>query len=79
MFCGVLYIIGKLLKFRCLKWVRIVHLDIWNTSYGQKKGRESNWEFDSQLEKSGIDPIYLATKGVRDTVGKLSMRVITLL
>jgi len=26
--CGVLYIIGKLLKRRCLKWARIAHLDI---------------------------------------------------
>jgi hypothetical protein len=24
------------------------HLNIWNTSYGQKKGWESNWQFDSQ-------------------------------
>jgi hypothetical protein len=39
----VIYIIEKLLKRRCLKWVRIAHFDIWNTSYGQKKGRESNW------------------------------------
>jgi hypothetical protein len=36
------YINGKLLKSRCLKWARIAHLDIWNTSYGQKKARESN-------------------------------------
>jgi len=41
------YIIRKLLKHRCLKWARITHLDIWNTSYGQKKGRESNWQFNS--------------------------------
>jgi hypothetical protein len=39
---GAIYIIGKLLKRRCLKWARIAHLDIWNTSYRQKKGRESN-------------------------------------
>jgi hypothetical protein len=39
----VLYIIGKLLKCRCLKLACISHLDIWNTSYEQKKGRESNW------------------------------------
>jgi hypothetical protein len=26
----------------------MTHLDIWNTSYGQKKGRESNWQFDSR-------------------------------
>jgi len=24
------------------------HLDIYSTSYGKKKGRESNWQFDSQ-------------------------------
>jgi len=40
---GVLHVIGKFLKFRCLKWPRIGHLDICNPSYGQKKGRESNW------------------------------------
>jgi hypothetical protein len=28
----VLYTIEKLLKLRCLKWVRMTHLDIWNTS-----------------------------------------------
>jgi hypothetical protein len=42
------YIIGSLLKMKCLKWVSMTHLDIWNTSYGQKKGRESNWQLDSQ-------------------------------
>jgi hypothetical protein len=31
------------LKLRCLKWAHIAHLDIWNTNYNQKKGRESNW------------------------------------
>jgi len=31
-------IIEKLLERRCLKWACIAHLDIWNTSYGQKKG-----------------------------------------
>jgi hypothetical protein len=43
----VLYIIKKLLKCRGLKWSRMNHLDIYNTSYGKKKGRESNWQFDS--------------------------------
>jgi hypothetical protein len=42
------YIIGKVLEPRCLKWACMTHLDISNTSYGQKKGRESNCEFDSQ-------------------------------
>jgi hypothetical protein len=49
--CGVIYIIGKLLKRKCLKWAHITHLDIWNTSYGQKKGLESNCQFHSRLEK----------------------------
>jgi len=38
MTCGVLYIIEKLLKRRCLKWAHIAHLNIWNTSYGQFEG-----------------------------------------
>jgi len=63
MACGVLYIIGKLLKFGCLKWDRIIHLDIWNTSYGQKKGRESNCQFDSRLQKVRNRPDLLGHKG----------------
>jgi hypothetical protein len=51
MACGVFYIIKNLLERRCLKWVPIAHLDIKNTSYGQKKGRESNCQFDSWPEK----------------------------
>jgi len=55
---GVLYIIGKLLKCRCPKWPRMSHLDICNTSYGRKKGRESNWQFDSRplIVKNRPDP-----------------------
>jgi hypothetical protein len=45
---GVLYIIGKVLKFECPKWPRMSHLDIFSPIYGQKKGRESNWQFDSR-------------------------------
>jgi hypothetical protein len=51
MACGVLYIIENLLELKCLKWACIAHLDIWNTNYGQKKGRESNCQSDSRLEK----------------------------
>jgi hypothetical protein len=58
----VLYIFEKLLKFRCLKWARITHLDIYNTSYGQKKGRESNWQFDSRPLKVKNRPDFLACK-----------------
>jgi hypothetical protein len=60
---GVLYIIGKLLERRCLKWALIAHLDIWNTSYGQKKGRESNCQFDSRPQKVGNRPDLLSCKG----------------
>jgi hypothetical protein len=49
---GVLCVIGKVLKCRCPKWPRIGHLDICSPSYGQKKGRESNWQFDSRPLKS---------------------------
>jgi hypothetical protein len=58
----VLYIIGKLLKCRCLKWDRIAHLDISNTSYGQKKCRESNWQFDSRPLKVKNRPNFIACK-----------------
>jgi hypothetical protein len=45
---GVLDVIGKVLKRRYRKWSRIDHLNICHPSYGQKKGRESNWQFDSR-------------------------------
>ncbi len=40
---GVFNIVGKVLKCRCPKWPCMNHLDICNTSYNRKKGRESNW------------------------------------
>jgi hypothetical protein len=42
------YIVGKLSKCRCRKWACLSHLNIYSTSYGQKKGWESNWQFDSR-------------------------------
>jgi len=45
---GVLGVIGKVLKLRYRKWPRTGHSDICSPSYGQKKGRESNWQFDSR-------------------------------
>jgi hypothetical protein len=53
---GVLYIIEKLLKRRYRKWACMSHLDIFSTSYGKKKGRVSNWQFDSQPLKVGNRP-----------------------
>jgi hypothetical protein len=46
----------KVLKCRCRKWPRMSHLDICSTSYGRKKGRESNWQFDSRPPKVRNQP-----------------------
>ncbi len=53
---GVLYTIEKVLKCRCRKWPRMSHSNIYSTSYGRKKGRESNWQFDSRPLKVGNRP-----------------------
>ncbi len=53
---SVLGVIGKVLKFRCPKWPRMSHLGICSPSYGQKKGRKSNWQFDSRTLKVGNRP-----------------------
>jgi hypothetical protein len=54
---GVLGVIGMVLKRRYRKWPRIGHLDICRPSYGQKKGRESNWQFDSRPQRVGNRPL----------------------
>jgi hypothetical protein len=38
----------------------MTHLDSSNTSYGQKKGWESNWQFDSRPLKVKNHPDFLA-------------------
>jgi hypothetical protein len=53
---GVLGVVGKLLKRRYRKCPHIGNLDICSPSYGQKKGRESNWQFDSRPLKVGNRP-----------------------
>jgi hypothetical protein len=68
---GVPYIIGKILDFICLKWACMTHLDTSNISYGQKKGRESNWQFNSRPLKVGNR--LLAFRWCA-TFGKLSTR-----
>jgi len=55
--CCIIYINGKFLKCRCPKWPRMGHLDICSSSYGQKKGRESNWQFDSRPLKVRNRPL----------------------
>jgi hypothetical protein len=42
----VICIIGKFLELRCLKWACMIHLGTQNIIHGQKKGRESNCQFD---------------------------------
>jgi hypothetical protein len=53
---GVLYTVGKVLKRRCRKWPRMSHSDMCSTSYVQKTGRESNWQFDARPLKVGNRP-----------------------
>jgi len=53
---SVLYTVGKFLQCRYPKWPRMSHLDICSTNYGQKKGRKSNWQFDSWPLKVGNQP-----------------------
>jgi hypothetical protein len=55
---SVIYIVGKGLKCRCRKWPPMSHSDIYSTSYGRKKGRESNWQFDSRPQEVGNRPDY---------------------
>jgi hypothetical protein len=59
---GVLYTVGKVLKRRCRKWPRMSHSDIFSTSYVRKKGRKSNWQFDSQPLKVGNRPDLLVRR-----------------
>jgi hypothetical protein len=54
---GVLGVVGKVLKRRYRKCPRIGHSDIFSPSYGQKKGRESNSQFDSRPLKVGNRPL----------------------
>jgi len=64
---GVLGVIGNFLKRRYWKWPRIGHSDICSPSYGQKKGRESNWQFDSR-------PLKVRNRPLADVVLKSATR-----
>jgi hypothetical protein len=58
----ITYIIENFLEHKCLKWVHMTHLSTLNTSFGQKKGRESNCQFDSQPLKVGNRPDFLVRR-----------------
>jgi len=59
---GIHYIIRNLLERKCLKWVCMTHLNIWNISYVKKDGWESNWQFDSRPLKVRNHPDFLACR-----------------
>jgi len=75
----VLYVIGKVLKNRCPKWPHMSHLDICSSSYGQKKGRESKWQFDSRPLKVRNRPLHKVRFKSATWLEKLSRRATTLL
>jgi hypothetical protein len=56
-------VIEKVLKCRCPKWPCMSHLDICSPSYGQKKGQESNWQFDSRPLKVRNRPVVNVRSG----------------
>jgi hypothetical protein len=56
------YVIEKLLELKCLKWSCMTHLDTSNTSYGQKKGRESNCQIWLPTTKSRESPRFPCVK-----------------
>jgi hypothetical protein len=53
----IIYISKNLLEHRCLKWACMIHLDIWNTSYGQK------WCTPNSLKDSNVSPSERQWKG----------------
>jgi hypothetical protein len=57
----------------------MTHLDIYNISYGKKKGQESNWQFDSQPRKVQMRPEFCVCGDVQHTIGKLLIITTTLL
>ncbi len=56
-YLNVFGVIEKVLKCRCPKWPRMNHLDIFSPSYGQKKGQESNYQFDFRPLKVRNRPV----------------------
>jgi hypothetical protein len=79
MACGVLYIIKKFLKLKCLKWACVVHLESETQVMTKRRAESQTANLIPDRKKSGIDPIYLAARGVPHTVGKHSTRATTLL
>jgi len=62
------------LRYRCLKWAFMIHLNTYNTNYGLKKSWESKCQFDSQPLKIENYPKIHACSGVPHIAGKLFTR-----
>jgi len=75
----LLYIIRKLLKCKCVKWAHTIHLNTYNTSYGQNKGRKSKCQFDSWPLKVRNHLDVGACRWHATGFGKLSTRDTTLI
>jgi hypothetical protein len=74
---GVLDVVGKVLKRRYWKCPRIGNSDICSPSYGQKKGRESNCQFDSRPLKVGNRPLPDVSLKSATRIGKHLTRATT--
>jgi hypothetical protein len=74
---GVLGVVEKVLKPRYRKWPRIGNSDICSPSYGQKKGRESNWQFASRPLKVGNRCLPDIRSERATWLGKISTRATT--
>ncbi len=79
MACGILYIIENLLKLRCLNGFTLLICTFETQVMAKRKAGNQTANLTPDQKKSGIDPIYLSTDGVRHTVEKLSTRATTLL
>jgi hypothetical protein len=64
------YITRNLLRHKCLKWVHIIHLSIYNTSYGWKKVRSRSVNLIIDHYKLGITLNYICASDVPHIVGK---------
>ncbi len=77
--CYVLYIIGKILERRCLKWARLLVWTFKTQVMAKRRARSQIGSLTPDHKKSRIDPIYLSAKGVLYNIRKLLTRATTLL
>jgi hypothetical protein len=76
---GVLYIVEKILKCRCLKWACMTHWTSATQVMAKRKVANQTNNLIPDYEKSRIDPTSVHVGGMQHTVGKLSTRATTLL